>query len=246
MKATATWHSERLGEEVQFCRWGQFGQPVLIFPTAGGDAEEIERFLVIDCLQELLEAGRIKVYSCDSVAGRALMTDDGRGKDPGEVQYQFQEYVNHEVVPAIRNDCETEDIEVWTAGASIGAFNALGMICRYPDVFKRALCMSGTFDLVRFHKARQPGQAFYESSPIHYLPHLKDDHIEQMKDTFVLFASGEGKAEDISESWRMAQLLGDWSIPNRVDSWGPGADNDWPLWREMLPKYLGEWTEPAE
>ncbi len=27
-------------------RWGTYGQPVLLFPTAGGDAEEIERFLL--------------------------------------------------------------------------------------------------------------------------------------------------------------------------------------------------------
>ena len=28
-------------------RWGHWGAPVLLFPTAGGDAEEIERMQVI-------------------------------------------------------------------------------------------------------------------------------------------------------------------------------------------------------
>jgi len=28
-------------------------------------------------------------------------------------------------------------------------------------------------------------------------------------------------------------------VPNRVDAW-EGRDHDWPLWRDMLPKYLGE------
>jgi esterase/lipase superfamily enzyme len=242
VKATVTWHSERVSDDVQFTRWGVFGQPVLIFPTAGGDSEEIERFLVIDCLGDLLRQHRIKVYSCDSVAGRALMTDDGQGVDPGEVQYMFQEYVTQEVVPAIRADCESDDIPIWVAGASIGAFNSLAMICRYPSLFKKALCMSGTFDMMRFHKARQPGQSFYESSPVHYLPFLKEEHKEQFADTFVMLASGEGKAEDIGESWRAADLLGKAGVPNRVESWGPKWDHDWPLWREMLPKYLGEWT----
>jgi esterase/lipase superfamily enzyme len=27
-----------------------------------------------------------------------------------------------------------------------------------------------------------------------------------------------------------------------VDDWGPGVDHDWPAWRVMLPKYLGEFT----
>ena len=71
MKLTDRWYSARLEQEVGIARWGQFGTPVLIFPTAGGDCEEIERFHVIDALSELIEEGRIKVYSCDSVAGRA-------------------------------------------------------------------------------------------------------------------------------------------------------------------------------
>ena len=70
MKLATGWHSQRLGERAGVARWGVFGTPVLLFPTAGGDAEEIERFHVIDSLSELIDAGRIKVYSCDSIAGR--------------------------------------------------------------------------------------------------------------------------------------------------------------------------------
>ena len=65
------WFSQRLGSEITMVRWGHFGQPVLVFPTAGGDAEEIERFQLITALQPLLEAGRIKIYSVDSIAGAA-------------------------------------------------------------------------------------------------------------------------------------------------------------------------------
>ena len=46
-------------------RWGHFGVPVLVFPTAGGDAEEIERHQLVDACGGLLEAGRVKIYSCD-------------------------------------------------------------------------------------------------------------------------------------------------------------------------------------
>jgi CheY-like chemotaxis protein len=55
-------------------------------------------------------------------------------------------------------------------------------------------------------------------------------------------ASGEGKAENIGESWRIAGLLGEKGIPNRVDSWGPDWPHDWPTWRTMLPQYLDELT----
>ena len=38
----------------------------------------------------------------------------------------------------------------------------------------------------------------------------------------------------------MAHVLGGKGIPNRVDAWGAEWHHDWPTWREMLPKYLGE------
>ena len=63
MKETTSWHSNRVGCEVKLVRWGTFGAPIIIFPTAGGDAEEIERFHVINVLTELIEAGRITLAS---------------------------------------------------------------------------------------------------------------------------------------------------------------------------------------
>ncbi len=242
MKSSETWHSGRLERSVTLVRWGHFGVPVLIFATAGGDAEEIERFHLVGALSELIEAGRIKVYSCDSVAGRALITQEGSAQHRGWLQHQFQEFIYHEVVPAIRTDCAAEDIEVIAAGASIGAFQALAAVCRYPDTFAKALCVSGTYDLSRFIKDGDPGRFFHESSPLHYLTDLDEDRLEAIRRRFVLFASGEGRAEDIGESWRAAHVLGSAGIPNRVDNWGPEWDHDWPTWRVMLPQYLSEWT----
>jgi esterase/lipase superfamily enzyme len=241
MKESATWHSNRVGCQVTMVRWGHFGLPVLIFPTAGGDAEEIERFHVISVLQELIDAGRIKVYSCDSIAGRALATGEGSLRHRAWIQNQFQEFVFHEVVPAIRMDCHAPDIEIVAAGASIGAFTSLAVLCRYPQVFSKCLCMSGTFDLRRFYKGDgELGHDFFISSPVHYVPHLDAERLAPIRKRFVLFATGEGRAEDVGESWRAAKILGDAGIPNRVDSWGQDWHHDWPTWRNMLPKYLGE------
>ena len=121
MKATESWKSERLDQEVSMARWGVVGKPVLIFPTAGGDAEEIERFLVIDVLSDLLAEGRIKVYSVDSIAGRAMLRGDGSGRYRGWIQNRYQEFIYHEVVPAVRQDCQADDVELIVAGSSIGA-----------------------------------------------------------------------------------------------------------------------------
>jgi esterase/lipase superfamily enzyme len=243
-KTSTTWHSERLQREVKLVRWGTFGRPVILFPTAGGDAEEVERMHVVGALGELIDAGRVKLYSCDSVAGRAMLVQEGTPQHRMWVQNMFQQYVRHEVVPAIRADCHSEDLEVIAAGASIGAFHAIACVCRWPNVFSHALAVSGTYKLERFLKTEEITNDFFVSSPHLFLPGLSGPHLEALQQRFVLLCSGEGRAEDIGESWNMARILGAKGIPNRVDSWGPDWHHDWPTWRKMIPQYLEEWTRP--
>lgn len=220
-------------------RWGHYGTPVLIFPTAGGDAEEIERFLLIQALAPLIDDGRIKVYSIDSVAGRTWLTKQHSPAYCSLLQNRFHAYVADEVVPAVRSDCNSDDIELIAAGASIGAFNASAVVCRYPEHFRLAVAMSGTFDLSNYlHGAMFDD--FYFSSPLHFLSRLEGPQLERLRSRFILLASGEGDYENIGESWRLADVLGSRGIPNRVDSWGSDWDHDWETWRAMLPKYLDE------
>jgi len=240
-KESSTWRSERLGnKEVKVVRWGEAGTPVLVFPTAAGDCEECERFKLIHVLAPLLSEKRIKIYSVDSVAGQAWLDQDMPRHQAARVQNQFDSFVYHEVIPAIRVDCRDPNIEVIAAGASIGAFNALASICRHPDVFKGAICMSGTYDLKKF-MGEEHTKDYYYSSPLHFLPNMSEgEHLQALRKRFVLLTHGQGRWEDPNESWRVADVLGSKGIPNRVDAWGKEWDHDWPTWREMTPKYIDE------
>lgn len=242
MFVKSRWRSERMGCEATLARWGHYGQPVLVFPTAGGDAEEIERWKIIHVLSPLIEAGRIKIYSCDSVAGRAWFHKEGSPQHRMWMQHQFHQYVKHELVPAIRLDCKNDQIPIWTAGASIGAFHAVATVCRFPDVFTRALAMSGTYNLMRFIETDRFDDYYFVSSPLQFVPTLGGPHLDVLRKNFILMATGAGRAENVGESWAMANVLGQRGIPNRVDDWGPEWHHDWPTWRAMLPKYLDEWT----
>lgn len=238
-RESTSWRSERLGRELKLVRWGVVGTPVLLFPTAAGDAEECERFLMIDALSPLMEAQRIKVYSVDSIGTQAILDDELSREAAARVQNRFDEAVYREVVPAIRADCRDEGIEVIVAGASLGAFNALAALTRHPDVFKTAICMSGTYDLTRW--MTRSSQDWYFSSPLDFLPGLQEGALlDKLRQRFVLLTHGTGRWESPRESWDVADLLGSRGIPNRVDEWGGEWDHDWPSWRRMLPKYLGE------
>ncbi len=245
LKTIGRWRSERLQRDTTMVRWGSYGQPVLLFPTAGGDAEEVERMHLVAAVMPLIEAGKIKVYSCDSVAGAALLAREGNAQHQMWLQNQFHQYIRHEVAPAVRADCKNDALEIWAAGASIGAFHSVAVVCRFPDVFSRACAVSGTYDLRRFYDSNQFTDDFWVSSPLHFVPTLSGRHLEVLRTRFILLASGEGRAEDLGESWRMGNALGAQGIPNRVDPWGTDWPHDWQTWRKMLPQYLEEWTRGA-
>jgi esterase/lipase superfamily enzyme len=239
LRVRERWFSARVQREITVVRWGLFGAPVLVFPSAGGDAAEIERNGLVDACGPLLAEGRVKLYSVDSVAGQAMVAKDGPPEHRMWLLNQFHECVRWEVVPAIHADLGGQAIDVITAGASIGAFNAVAALCRYPDVFAAAVGMSGTYRIDRFYDGAW-SQDLYFSAPLQFLPGLEGPQLDRLRQRRAVLASGEGEWENVGESWQMADALGAKGVPNRVDNWGPQWAHQWPTWRQMLPQYLRE------
>ena len=101
MKAVERWWSDRVGSDFSLARWGSTGFPVLVFPTAGGDCEEIERFHLVDALSRLLAEGRIKIYSVDSLNGRAFLTG-ADSRHSGWMLSAFDAAIHEEVQHTLR------------------------------------------------------------------------------------------------------------------------------------------------
>ena len=240
-KVAERWFSDRVQGEITVVRWGSFGTPVLVLPSAGGDAEEVERHGVVEACGPLLAEGRVKLYSVDSVAGQAMIGKTGSVQHRMWLLNQFQECVRWEVVPAIHADLGGRAIDVIAGGASIGAFNAVAVLCRYPDVFSAAIGMSGSYRIERFYGEAWSQDLFF-AAPLQFLPGLEGPQLDRLRQRQVVLAAGEGAWENIGESWKMAEALGAKAIPNRVDNWGPQWPHDWHTWRQMLPQYLRELT----
>ncbi|MEC7582978.1 MAG: alpha/beta hydrolase-fold protein [Planctomycetota bacterium] len=244
-KEKSTWESPALGgRELTCVRYGVSGQPLLLFPTAGGDAEEPERFHLISAIGSFLEELRLKVYCVDSIAGQAWLQECRSLEEASAVQARFDQAIVNEVVPAIRQDCKDDNIELFVAGASIGAFNSLAALCRHPEIFKLAICMSGTYNMDKFLEGRKT-RSYYENSPLDFVPDLEGEHLERLRERFVLLAHGQGEFEEPEQSWRVERVLGPKGIPNRVDAWDEEWRHDWVTWREMLPQFLAEFL-PAK
>ena len=138
------------------------------------------------------------------------------GADPRHsawLQGQFDGFIHEELVPAIRKDCSDDRIEVITAGASIGAFNAVASLCRHPETFRAAIGMSGSYDLGPWLHGTWSDDVYF-SSPIHFLPGLEGEQLDRLRSRFVVLATGAGTLGEPRATWKMAHALGLKSIPN--------------------------------
>lgn len=244
MKTNARWYSPRMQQEMQVVRWGKAGMPVLLFPSAGGDAEECERFQMVKSLQPLIDYGKIRLYSVDGVACRALLDPSLRPAHKARLQSQFVSFLRHELVPAVRTDCRDPNVELIAAGASIGAYYALLALGAMPDLVKTAVCLSGTFELGKF-LGDYHGPDVHQVSPLHFMTYLPEGlQLAKLRERFVILGSGEGRWESPADTTSAAAVLQRKRIPHRVDLWGKQWDHDWVTWRAMLPRYLDELTQP--
>ena len=102
--------------------------------------------------------------------------------------------------------------------------------------------MSGTYDLEKLLDF-SGDENFFFASPLLFVPGLdQGPDLDALRRRFVLLATGQGRAENAEESWRMANALGARGVPNRVDEWGADYHHDWPTWRAMAPHYLAEFA----
>ncbi len=237
-----TWASTRLSATARVARWGHFGTPVLLFPTAGGDFEEVERFHLISALRNLIEAGRIKVFSIDGTAARAWLRGTNAPEHCARVQSLYDAYIDAEVVPLVRRDCHSDAVEIIAAGAAIGAYSAVATLCRLPHVFRAAIGLSGIYDLSKYLTSGFT-PALESVSPLHWLPALPEgSRAERLRHRFVALATGEGDYESPSESERMAAALHAARVNHNLDKWGHTFAHGWHTWRQMLPRYLAAYA----
>src|SRR5207249_4137443 len=74
-KEVHRWYSPSLNQEMPIAVYGDFGAPLLMFPTAAADFEEYERFLLVDAISHHIESGRVKVYSINSINRESWLND---------------------------------------------------------------------------------------------------------------------------------------------------------------------------
>ena len=233
------WHSSALNKYMEIVAYGHYGFALLFFPTAAADFLEYERFYMIDALAPLINAGKVKCFSINSINSESWLNDHIPPPYKALRHQQFNHYVADEVVPFIKSHCSPETMII-TTGASFGALHAANQVFRRPDLFDGTIAMSGTYDLKSYANGYYDDNCYF-NSPVDYLPNLSDDwalsRLRAKKHIHIL--SGQGNYERPDRSVELGNILTAKGIPHHVDLWGYDVPHDWPTWRKMLPHVIG-------
>ncbi|MEZ6197234.1 MAG: alpha/beta hydrolase-fold protein [Planctomycetota bacterium] len=237
-KIEDSWYSNHLGREMPIVRYGDYGAPVLFFPTAAADYLEYERFRLIDSIAHFVERGMINIFSIDSINKDAWLNEKIEPARRAEIQVAYDRYVAEEVVPYIRNACQTDDIKITTTGASFGAYHAMNETLKHPDLFAGAIAMSGCYDIRSSCDGHHDANVYF-NNPVEFLPNIEDeDLLARLRELRITVVTGQGDYENPDYSKEMAGLLERKGIPVTLDLWGHDVKHDWPWWNRMLNHYL--------
>jgi len=219
---------------MELLAFGHAGPPVLVFPTSMGSFFEYEDRGMIEALRDKLEGGGLRLFCVQTLDDESFYARR-HPRERIDRYLTWEHSLLEEVVPFARNASGYPTLGV--TGCSFGAYHALTMALRHPDVFTSCIAMGGAFDVTRFLDGYYDQDA-YLLCPPHFLPNLADPwFLDRYRQNKWVFVTGEA---DIcrAPTEQAAALLSAKGVPNSLHVWGNGSVHDWPEWVKMAKAYV--------
>lgn len=232
--------SQSMGRRMHLWRYGHFGPPLLVFPSASGMAHEWEAHGMVDALGDYIEQGRLKLYCTESNVAEAWTRKETSPQERILRHMAYEQYIVRELVPWIHADCQTPDIPLSVSGTSLGAYYSANFLLKHPQIFRYALCMSGRYDITWFTDGFSD-QNIYFNNPLAYLPGLNGGLLEDIRrHSQLALVCGQGKWEDgnTEDTRRLAAVLEAKGIRHVLDIWGHDVSHEWPWWQRQARHHL--------
>jgi esterase/lipase superfamily enzyme len=222
--------------------YGDFGKPLLVFPSEQGAPFDWEERGLIGEVSWLIEEGRVKVYCVDSFDSSSWCAPGASLEERARRHGLYESWIVDNVVPWIHRDC-TRALEIIVTGSSFGAYHAANFALKRADLFPLAICMSGVYDVARVGDSGERGDAVYFNNPMDYMAHAGGDHLDWLRSRVsLLLVCGQGQWEDttgaLESTKRFGALLAEQGIRVEVDLWGYDVPHDWPSWRRQIAHHL--------
>jgi esterase/lipase superfamily enzyme len=219
---------------MEFLWFGQFGRPVMLFPTSGGQYSENEDRGLAASLEDKVNNGEVQLILADAVNNESWYNKSVHPAVRAARHAQYDAYLRHELVPYIFNRAQRGDLAVY--GASFGAYQAANFAARYPDVVSRAICFSGVYDVHSFLDGYWD-EICYFNCPTAYIPNMSGEWAAKLARVGWVIATGEHDSL-VQQNRDFAGLLASKGIPSYLEIWPGQFGHDWPWWREHLRRFV--------
>lgn len=232
--------SPAMGRKVHLWAYGHFGPPVIVFPSAAGFAHEWDRQGMIEVLAPLIHGGRVKLYCPESNVSQVWTDKDSPIGVRMQRHHAYERFVLDTLVPFVRDDCRWPDAPMIAVGCSLGGTYAALFALKYPEIFRRVLCMSGRY-LTTALVGRHDHPDLYFNNPLAFVPGLHGEALERVRrNTHLTLVCGRGAYEEgcIEETIALGRLLQEKRIPSHTDIWGYDSRHDWDWWQRQVVLHL--------
>ncbi|MCS6820415.1 MAG: alpha/beta hydrolase-fold protein [Microscillaceae bacterium] len=233
------WWSPRLHKEMPIAVYGHYGFALLLIPTAAADFLEYERFYLIHAIRDYINAGKVKVFSVNSINSESWLNKNMHPRDKSIRHTLFNEYIYQEVVPFIYNHCHGQ-VPIITCGASFGALHSANLFFKRPDLITGIIAMSGVYDLGQYTDGYWDDDCYFNSPEAYIYNMPEGDLLNSLRNrSHIHILTGQGAYEAPEASRRFSRILHSKKIQHDLDIWGYDMPHDWETWRAMLPYVLG-------
>lgn len=223
---------------IDIALYGHYGYSIIIFPSIGEDAREIEHEKIIEAIARPIEKGRCKVFVVSTPLNTDFFDIDKTNSEKTLALHDFNEFMTQELIRLVYEEAGGP-APIMLVGANRGAFYASSAFFKRPDLYQGLISIDGFFDVKHFIGEHYDDNAYF-NSPERFLPNLYDEYwlsfLKSKKHIYLISTTGKGSHPERTE-W-LANLLSIKKIPNHSDYWGAEWNSDYDSWRAIISEYI--------
>lgn len=221
-----------LQQDIELLRFGDWGQPIITFPTSKGMFYDFENFGMIDVLAPLIKAKKIQVFCVQTIDKETLYNEAlklpytiSKYKELCDQislkQSKYYSFIGEELFSWIKNIIGATELPI-LLGCSFGALHAVNIAFRYP--VQEVIGLGGAYRLL--------GTNFMHFNPIYYVNNSNyfPELISKINTKFTL-GCGKNDFVYLGHHKPFAEVLeGKYVIKNYEND----GDHSWETWKTFL------------
>ena len=239
-------YSSCLQRDMEYKVYGHAGKPCIAFPGQNDRFYDYENHGIIDAISWYIDQGKIQIFCVDTVDAESWSNRNASPRSRIERQEAYFNYIVWELVPRVY------EINTWgngggvasgilVTGCSMGAYHAMNLFLRKPDIFDAVLALSGIYHSGYFIHDYADDLTFL-NSPLDSIRQMALSHpfLDLYRRAKIVLCVGQGAWEEnaLVETRQMEEAFRSHYVDIWCDYWGEEFPHDWPSWARQTAHFL--------